>query len=362
MRPSQRKCAIGSGKNLTRRRNVYCVGLTASLALAASNPARADEGGVSFWLPGQFGSLSAAPQVPGWSVGIITYINSVGASGHVAGAREITIGRFNPTVNVNVNLNLTARQDLVLVVPGYVFSTPVFGGQLAVSVGEGGAWGPADLNGTLTATLGPVTVTRQGEISDSRWGFSDLYPQTSLRWNSGVNSCMVYGAGGIPVGTYDANRLANVGIGHGAIDGGVGYTYFDPKAGHEFSLVTGLTYNFFNPSTDYQNGVDWHVDWGASQFVTKTVQIGAVGYFYQQLTADSGAAPFQGEFLSRVAGVGPQIGFVFPAGSMQGYLNFKGYAEFDTENRAAGWNAWVTLAFSPKEEAPPMTKRPMFTK
>jgi hypothetical protein len=27
--------------------------------------ALADEGGVSLWLPGQFGSLAAAPQVPG---------------------------------------------------------------------------------------------------------------------------------------------------------------------------------------------------------------------------------------------------------------------------------------------------------
>ncbi len=116
-------------------------------------------------------------------------------------------------------------------------------------------------------------------------------------------------------------------------------------------MVTGLTYNFMNPSTDYQNGVDWHLDWGASQFVTKTVQVGLVGYFYQQLTADSGAAPFLGENLSRVAAIGPQIGLIFPAGPLQGYLNFKGYGEFAAENRAAGWNAWVTLAFSPKAEA-----------
>ncbi len=28
----------------------------------------ADEGGVSFWLPGLFGSLAAVPQQPGWSL------------------------------------------------------------------------------------------------------------------------------------------------------------------------------------------------------------------------------------------------------------------------------------------------------
>ena len=92
-------------------------------------------------------------------------------------------------------------------------------------------------------------------------------------------------------GLYDSSRLANLGIGHGAADAGVGYTYFDPKTGHEFSVVTGLTYNLVNPSTGYQNGIDWHVDWGASQFLTKTLQVGAVGYFYNQLTADKGCLP-----------------------------------------------------------------------
>jgi hypothetical protein len=41
--------------------------------------------------------------------------------------------------------------------------------------------------------------------------------------------------GDIPVGAYDPKRLANLGIGHGAIDGGAGYTYFNPQTGHEFS-------------------------------------------------------------------------------------------------------------------------------
>jgi hypothetical protein len=30
----------------------------------------------------------------------------------------------------------------------------------------------------------------------------------------------------------------------------------------EFSAISGLTYNFKNPHTDYQNGIDWHVGSG----------------------------------------------------------------------------------------------------
>jgi hypothetical protein len=333
-----------------------------SVTALAPESAVADEGGVSFWFPGQFGSLAAAPQVPGWAVGIINVYESESATGNVAAAREVTIGNLHPNVNVNLDVNIGAKPDLVLVAPTYVFATPVFGGQFALSMGGAAGRSAADLNGTLTVSALGLTGTRQGEISDARYGFSDLYPQASLRWNSGVNSWMIYGMGDIPVGTYDSSRLANLGIGHGALDEGVGYTYFDPKTGHEFSIVTGLTYNLVNPSTGYQNGIDWHVDWGASQFVTKTVQIGAVGYFYRQLTADRGAAPFLGENLSRVAGVGPQVGFLFPAGSMQGYLNLKSYWDFDAENRASGWSAWVTLAFSPKAPEPAGPSHPIVTK
>jgi hypothetical protein len=51
------------------------------------------------------------------------------------------------------------------------------------------------------------------------------------------------------------------------------------EAGQEFSAVSGFTYNFTNPTTNYQSGVDWHLDWGASQFLSKQVSVGAVGYF-----------------------------------------------------------------------------------
>jgi hypothetical protein len=322
----------------------------------------ADEGGVPFWLSGQFGSLAATPQVPGWAIGIINYYASVSTSGNVAAARLVTINKLPQNVNVNLNVNLSGKSDLVFASPSYTFATPVFGGQLGVSLGIGAGASTADLSGTLTATAGPFTVTRQGQISETRGGVSDLYPGVTLRWNSGVNSWMVYGMGDIPVGTYDASHLVNFGIGHGAMAGGVGYTYFNEKLGHEFSAVTGLAYNFVNPSTNYQNGIDWYLDWAASQFLTKQLHVGLVGYFFRQVTADRGCPQTLCPFESQIAAVGPQIGYLFPVGNMQGYLNLKGYAEFDAHDRAAGYNIWLTFALSP---APPATEKappPMLTK
>jgi hypothetical protein len=333
-----------------------------AIGIAVSLPAvsSADETGVSFWLPGLFGSLAAVPQQPGWSLALINFYDSVGASGSVAASREITIGKFNPTVNVNLNANLNARLDLGLVTPSYTFATPIFGGQLNLGVMGIVGFNDTSLNGNLTLSSGGAAIEKQGSISQTTTGFGDLYPQAIIRWNNGVNNWLVYGTGDIPVGDYSSTNLANIGIGHGAVDGGAGYTYFNPQTGHEFSAVTGLTYNLTNPSTNYQNGVDWHLDWGASQFLSKQLQVGAVGYFYEQLSPDKGCFPQLCPFESRVIGVGPQLGYIIPAGPVQAYVNLKAYWEFDAHDRPSGWNAWVTLSLSPS--APVTPKSAMLTK
>src|ERR1700745_1327527 len=58
--------------------------------------ALADESGVSFWVPGFFGSLAATPQQPGWSLANIYYHTDVSASGSAAVARQIQIGQLPP--------------------------------------------------------------------------------------------------------------------------------------------------------------------------------------------------------------------------------------------------------------------------
>jgi hypothetical protein len=187
--------------------------------------------------------------------------------------------------------------------------------------------------------------------------FADVFWQGALKWNQGVHNTMIYATGNIPSGTYDPTRLANLSFGWMAVDGGAGYTYFDQKTGHEFSVVGGLTYNFMNPDTQYQNGIDSHIDWAASQFMSKNFFAGVVGYYFQQLTADSGLGAKLGPFKSRVVGIGPQLGFIFPVGQgYHGVLNLKGYKDLDTENRPQGWTAWVVLGISP---APPNESAPM---
>jgi hypothetical protein len=100
-----------------------------------------------------------------------------------------------------------------------------------------------------------------------------------------------------------------------------------------------------------------HLDMGASKFVTPQLQLGVVGYLFQQVGCDSGSGNRVGCFRSRVAGIGPQIGYVIPMGSMQGYINLKGYGEFAADNRPDGWNVWLTFVLSPAAAPPPPVKR-----
>src|SRR6185312_11213324 len=175
---------------------------------------RADEGGVSFWLPGQYASLAATPQVPGWAMGVVYLHSNVAASGNVAAAKQITVGQIPANVNVNLNLSLSGQADLVVLSPTYTFATPVLGGQLSVGVASWFGKSSGSLAGTLTAVAGPLVATRSGILADSLTSYGDIVPTVSLRWNQGVNNYMVYATGDIPVGDYSPTRLGNTGIGH----------------------------------------------------------------------------------------------------------------------------------------------------
>jgi hypothetical protein len=336
--------------------------VTTVAVLLCPEVSRADEGGASFWLPGQYASLAAAPQTPGWALAVSYYHSSVAAAGSVAAAREILTSRIPATVNVNLNLSLSGRADLVTLAPSYTFATPVLGGQLFVSMSGQYGRNASSLAGTLTALAGPIVATRTGMLQDSLTSYGDLAPIAALLWSHGVNNYAVYVTGNIPVGDYSPTRLVNIGLGHGAIDAGGAYTYQSAATGIEFSGVAGFTYNFKNPDTQYKDGIDFHFDWGASHFLTKQLFVGIAGYAYQEITDDSGQNPILGRFRSRALGVGPQIGYNFPVGNMQGFLGLRGYGEFDTANRAHGWNTWLTFTISPSEPAATMPAKRLVTK
>jgi hypothetical protein len=324
--------------------------------------ARADEGGGSFWQPGTYDSLAAVPDQPGWSLSATYNHVSTSAGASVAAAREIQIGRLDPNLRASLSANVNAVGDSISVSPSYGFATPILGAQAVVGVSTVLSRSATALTGTLTATLGPVTLVRSDSISDSVTGFGDVTPLATLYWNKGVHNFMVYGTGNLPVGAYQSTRLSNLGLGHGAMDAGGGYTYYNADTGYEFSAVAGLTYNLMNTTTNYQSGVDFHLDLGASKYLNDDLFIGPVGYFYNQIGCDSGSGDRVGCFESQVAGLGAQVGYSFPVGKLEGYLNLKGYGDFAAQNRASGWNMWLTFSVSQPEPTAAASRLPMLHK
>src|SRR3979411_2085052 len=152
------------------------IGFVAATAALACSPeiSHADESGISFWLPGLYGSLSATPATPGWSVAAIYYHTTVNASGAAAAAREFQVGRFSPTVNIDLNLALSGRADLMLIAPTYTFATPVLGGQLSATLAGIYGRNSASIAGTLTAAAGPIVITRTGVPGDAIHSYADL--------------------------------------------------------------------------------------------------------------------------------------------------------------------------------------------
>jgi hypothetical protein len=292
--------------------------------------ARADEGGVSFWAPGQMGSFSAVPGEPGFEVPVVYLHFSAGSE---ASKAFVTGGRLV--------FDLDATGDLVFFFPTYTFKEPVAGAQAAISLGF--AVGQARVTAS-EAFVNALGNTVNASRTDKVTGGSDLYYLGTLKWHDGANNWLAYGTGNVPVGAYQLHRLANIGINHYSLDAGGGYTYLDPNKGHEFSIVGGLTYNFENKDTHYQNGIDGHIDWAASQFLSEQTHVGIVGYLYNQLTGDSGSGAVLGDYKSRVYSIGPQVGYFFPVGKAKGYVNLRAYWEFGEQNRAAGWNTWLTLS------------------
>src|SRR3954470_10804948 len=324
--------------------------LAALLALAmAPSAAWADNGGIGFWLPGTMGSLSAVPGQPGMSY-TFQYIHLGATAG----------GGKTLQNNANIVAGLQAKADVGVFLPTYTFATPVFGGQLTI----GAAAVPGNIGLDINATLtGPRGNTISGSAFDNRVTWGDVYYISTLKWNFGVNNFMTYVFGNIPTGTYDSTRLANLSPGFVSVDTGGGYTYLNPKTGQEFSVVAGFSFNGTNTALDYRNGIDFHADWTASQFIGKSVHAGLVGYVYQQVTGDSGSGARFGANLGTAIGIGPQNGFFFPAWEgYSGYLNLRGYADVFTENRPANVTFMATLSFAPAAPEHPKPPGPKLTK
>ena len=146
--------------------------------------ARADEGGVPFWLSGSYSSFAAVPQQPGWYMPTQLYYYN----GDASGTKSFQRGD-------SVNLGLSSKLAMLFLTPTWVPDEKWFGGQPSFALTFGGGWNSTSAGlSASTVNAGTQTLNR----SDSDSGGSDLYPQAQIAWNSGNNNWMAYITGDMP--------------------------------------------------------------------------------------------------------------------------------------------------------------------
>ena len=179
-------------------------------------------------------------------------------------------------------------------------------------------------------------------------GMSDTYIiPFMLNWalNHGVH-ITAYQAVLANTGTYDKTRILNQGRNYWAFDSDMQLTWLSKDAKKEISFTLGYIINTKNSAIQYLTGNELHLDWLLGYHFNTKYALGVTGYYYKQVSPDSGSGAILGPFEGESAGVGPALEFTFPLndGKNSLILITKWITEFQATHRFKGNEVMVSLA------------------
>jgi hypothetical protein len=197
---------------------------------------------------------------------------------------------------------------------------------------------------SANVTAGATTIRRTSSVN----GLGDIVLMP-LMLNYNINSNLnVNFRTGIyaPTGDYEVGRLANTGKNFWTVEPTLGLMYFGVNNGFEASVFLGADFNTENPDTNYKSGTQFHVDGTLAQhfpLLGGLAGVGVNGFWYDQITGDSGSGATFGEFKGRTTGVGPVLSYVFKLGKVDMIAEAKWLHELDTTKRLEGDIVWFKL-------------------
>ena len=184
-------------------------------------------------------------------------------------------------------------------------------------------------------------------LEDSTFGLNFLYVTPLYLTYNTPTLHLLYGPSAIiPVGHFSGNDLANPTNNYYSFHQELALTYFPVKT-LEFSAEVGITFNAENPTTDYQSGAIFDVDWGINWAPIASMPnlfFGIQGFYVTQFTDDKinnvkvGPDGFR---LEKIA-LGPQVIWYF---SSKAGIAAKYQREFATKNGPEGDRFWVQFVF-----------------
>jgi hypothetical protein len=200
-------------------------------------------------------------------------------------------------------------------------------------------WVTMDVTADISASpFGSITSVRRKD-KESGLGDITLIP---LMFNYNINKDLntnyrltIYA----PTGDYEVGRLANLGKNFWTVEPTAAITYFGQKNGIEASLFFGMDFNTENTDTNYKSGIQAHLDGTLAQHFPLWggfAGAGVSGFWYRQLSNDSGNGANLGSFKARAHGIGPALSFASKVAEQDIIAEFKWLHEFDNKNRFEG--------------------------
>jgi hypothetical protein len=169
------------------------------------------------------------------------------------------------------------------------------------------------------------------------FGIGDLFAESTLSWHPKQFDFAT--AVGVWAPTGDSGTPTRAGLGYWTPMLTAGATwYIDQEKTWAVSALNRYEFNTEQRDTHVTPGQAYTLEWGVSKTVMKVIDLGAVGYYQQQVTTTSGAPASS---RNRVAAVGPEINVVFPKQML--FISLRYNYEFMAENRAQGHTFALTL-------------------
>ena len=151
----------------------------------------------------------------------------------------------------------------------------------------------------------------------------------------------------VPTGQNSPSEDVNIGRNYIALDPTFGFTWLSPKRGHEISAFLGYTVNFENEDSRYRSGNAFHADAVLAQHFDNGLSLGVGGYYYKQITGDSGEGATFGDFKGRVYAAGPHIAYRgLNVGEAAINLQARYLREFAAKNRFEGDRFFLTVSLA----------------
>ncbi len=151
---------------------------------------------------------------------------------------------------------------------------------------------------------------KAGGFDSTTFGIGDFFGEGTLSWHTKQFDFAVGSGVWAPTGDSAPPPTTRIGKGFWTFMQTAGATwYIDEDKTWAVSALNRYEFSTEQRDTDLIPGQTYTLEWGVSKTLAKVVDLGAVGYYQQQVDPNEGAS---WSSRSRVAAVGPEVSVVFP--------------------------------------------------